>query len=439
MKQEWMTVFKSVVTYALTLGSLIFLLYLSALVPEAAIYPNLESSALALLEEDPKAMVVENSYHSMKDNYADAVLLGVIANVSSEAPYYTMINTRYYDGEEYGEAYGVYARIHGTPSNTDYTRYWHGSMTVLRPLLAVTDLDGIKVVTAVTMILCYGLLCVMLVRKKMAPLAVMFLLSLLSVQVWYVPHSVEFAITFVIMGVITPLYVRFYKEDDKLILLSVISGCVTAFADFLTTETITLLVPLLLVYGMREEEGLNKSFRENVFHLIKNGAAYLAAYAMTFVTKWCLAGSLTGENAFAIAMSAAGERVNGEAEFDGPLAQIGAALLANLTKLFPADSYMDGGLVAGGLFLCAVITGLVLLFFGEKEKRKREKKKGICALFFIIACIPLLRFLVLNNHSYLHGYFTYRALMVSVLAMMLTIWQLVDKGKGRKKGKKRKT
>ena len=48
-------------------------------------------------------------------------------------------------------------------------------------------------------------------------------------------------------------------------------------------------------------------------------------------------------------------------------------------------------------------------------------------LLFIIGIVPYVRYLVLSNHSYLHHFFTYRAQMTSVVALVMIIDELVER------------
>ena len=51
----------------------------------------------------------------------------------------------------------------------------------------------------------------------------------------------------------------------------------------------------------------------------------------------------------------------------------------------------------------------------------------ITVIFALIGFVPIVRYLVLHNHSYLHYFFTYRALMVSVMAMCLIAFEIIDR------------
>lgn len=47
-------------------------------------------------------------------------------------------------------------------------------------------------------------------------------------------------------------------------------------------------------------------------------------------------------------------------------------------------------------------------------------------LLGILACVPLLRYLVLSNHSYIHCFFTYRALFATIFCIGTAVCQGVD-------------
>ena len=48
------------------------------------------------------------------------------------------------------------------------------------------------------------------------------------------------------------------------------------------------------------------------------------------------------------------------------------------------------------------------------------------ALYAVTATVPFIRFLVMNNHSYGHFVFTYRALATTVLAVCFIVGELVE-------------
>ena len=336
----------------------------------------------------------------------------------------TAINTRYFNGMENGVAYGTYASALGVPPNTDYTRYWHGSMTFIRPLLAITDIDGVKAFSAVIMVLLLGLNCFMLIRRKNIAAAIIFILSLILVQAFYVPFSIEYIIAFMVMLFLLPLYIRFAENDTALLYFSVFGGTLIAFTDFLTVETITLLVPLLIVFFIRVKNGRLSSFKDGFILTVQSGIGWLLAYIFTFVSKWGLATLVTGEDKFTAALTSLTERANGvAADFDSPFEQAVSALFSNLTMLFPV-SEKELPLASFLAVIIYIAVPLVIAFiFRQKDK------SGIIFLFVLIGIIPLVRFIMLSNHSYLHNFFTYRALIVTIMAMFGAMCYTIDKSK----------
>lgn len=422
MKKAILGIGKCVALWVVTLAVLVGLMVLSACISNELIKDNLVESSMELMQADPKPAINPTAYHSLQDNYADAILLGVISCVYSAEPFTSAINTGYFDGGENGEAYGLYATALGVMPNTDYTRYWHGSMTVIRPLLTFTDLGGIKVISAVVMLILLGMSGFMLIRRKNTVCFILLLLSLILVQVFFVPFSLEFIIAFMVTLLLLPLYIRFSKSDNMVLLLSVIGGTLIAFTDFLTTETITLLIPLIVVLFTRVRENEQYSFKNGLSLCVKSGIGWILAYAATFITKWVLATAVTGVDKFSLALSSFFERTNGSVdEFENPFEQVFSALFSNFSMLFPTPEKISPAAVVFSI-LIYILLPLVLVIL-----MNRKKKINISALFVILAFIPLLRFMALSNHSYLHNFFTYRALSATIFALLSAVWVSVDK------------
>lgn len=424
MKNALLGIVKCIAVWIITLSVLIGLLVASACIPNEKINDSLTAAAMEYMPEEPRPVFNPTAYHSIQDNYADVILLGIISCVSSGDPFTSSINTIYYDGEDYGPAYGLYASVLGVKGNTDYTRYWHGSMTFIRPLLTITDISGIKTVSGVVMIILTGISCFMLFRRKNAAAAVILILSLLSVQAFFVTLSLEYIVAFMVMLFLLPLYIFFAEKDNVLLLLSVSGGTLIAFNDFLTAETITFFVPFLIVLFIRIRNKSFGGFKEGLILTAKCGGGWLTAYIFTFVSKWVFATAVTGENKFTAAIASVNERTSGSAaDFDNPVEQIFSALFANLSMLFPTPEKISPIAVILAVIIYIGIPVVFILAFRKKEK------SGIIPLLLIIAAVPIVRFLLLSNHSYLHNFFTYRALCITVIAMLGAAWYSLDKNK----------
>lgn len=367
------------------------------------------------------------------DHYADTILLNISWHMGKGNPVVASLDTKYYEDDEYGENYGFYASVvEGAEANTDYTRYFHGMAMFVRVLHLFTNVEGIKSFGIITVLILVFLICLLLGKKGHMSLGVMLLLSLAAVHIWNIRLSMEYQAAFVVCMIMCLLYLWAERKGNRwLSYLSVVGGTLVSFYDFLTTETIVLLVPLVLVVAVREREGRLGAFKENIFLFLKCAVAFGGAYAGTYIVKWTAATLVTGENKFLTALSSVGERVaggvtetvvenmvSGTASADllsGPV-QIPAAVLANLTTLFGGTQRIDVSRVVVGVLIIAAVVGSVLFVF-----HKKNSDKTAVQLLAILSAVVFVRFMVLSNHSYLHEFFTYRALVVPVLALLIGV------------------
>ncbi|MDE7434703.1 MAG: hypothetical protein K2N01_02605 [Lachnospiraceae bacterium] len=423
------------------MGLLVFLwllLALAAAIPNTALQTNMEQSALSYKEKATYSYENGDKWNGIGDNYADAVLLNVSWNMGRGNPFLSSLDTWYYNGEALGENVGLYLTVidETIPLNTDYTRYWHGSAMFVRLLHLITDVDGIKWIGFLAVLLCALITIGILIRHGHICLAAALALSMLSVQIWNIRLSLEYQPTFLLCFLFSCLYLWSERNHETyLTYLSIAGGVLTAFFDFLTTETLVLLLPLILVVAVRAAENRLGSFRENIRLIASCGLCWLLAYGGAFIMKWTAASLAAGENKFLIALSSVEERIGGGLLGRGPenpLLRIPAAILANLTVLFGGDKRLDLVRVVLGLLFTVLICGSLLYLFHRGNCDKTALK-----LLALLGSVVFLRYMVLNNHSYLHEFFTYRALFAPIMAllsgMILSMELPVRKKKGIKK------
>ncbi|MBP0964103.1 MAG: hypothetical protein J5999_02305 [Oscillospiraceae bacterium] len=399
---------------ALLWGALI----LTSLIPNEKIQGNMLTSAESYVTPDPFSFENGKKFNAVADNYADVILQNILWNIKSDDPFVSSLDTKYFDGEEFGVNWGYYASLNGYQPNTDYTRYWHGSVIFIRPLMTVTDVKGVKIVGFSAAVLLALAVCGLLVGKKQYFAASAFALSLMSVQFYNVRLSLEYLPMANISMIACIFFICLEKKGDTaLTVLSVIFGAMTAFFDFLTAETLSILLPLLLVFIIREQENRLGQLRENLLLSVKCGGCWAAAYVGTFLVKWTAATAVTGENKFEAAITSAEKRFVGTAEELPFFKQLFFAPLANLSTMFGGEERVDGGKIILGLLLTALVFGGIYLLF-----RRRRANKPVTLICLILGLLPYLRYMVLNNHSYLHEFFTYRAQAASVLALCGIVW-----------------
>jgi len=223
-----------------------------------------------------------------------------------------------------------------------------------------------------------------------------------------------------VMAFMLPLYLILERRGDKyLTYLSVMSGTLIAFFDFLTTETLTILMPLALILAVRAKENRLGTFRSNLPLIIKNGAVWGVAYVATLSTKWMLTAVFTGRNTFLTAFEYmtwhSGESLDSFMieRADSFL----SASIANVSIMFGSQARTEYNYALFGVLISAVL--LLLLWYPLKGK---ENRKDAPMILLCLGSVVFIRYLVLNGHSFVHGFFTYRALATVVFGVLAAFW-----------------
>ena len=142
---------------------------------------------------------------------------------------------------------------------------------------------------------------------------------------------------------------------------------------------------------------------------------------------------MTGRNVFAEAISSAGERLgNTVGGVDTLPKSIFSSVVSNIGVMFGAESRLDYAKTFLPLiFIILLLVSVWYLF------RREDGEKDAAKLLLMLGAVTLLRFLIVNNHSYIHSFFTYRALAPTVFACLTAL--MLNAGLEKKSfGKKQK-
>ncbi|MBR6218137.1 MAG: hypothetical protein IKQ63_06415 [Eubacterium sp.] len=448
MKKYFSLVIKYILAFIITAAVLLGLLAAAAAIPRDKIRENVKRSAKYFCERDIFEYKAEGQKRSVIDHYADAILLNIAFQYDDKDILKSVMWSSYYRNERQEESKNLLDAVEGDyKANQQYLRYWHGSNAVVRPLLVFFSIKGIYILNAVILLILLAVLVFLLARRGAVQLVVSLAVGLLAVSVWFVPMSLEYTWTFYIMLVMSIVVVlregrrgsghegkhgNIYEgerdsKSNNLGILFMICGMVTCFMDFLTTELLTLLVPLMIViwfrhHGSPAEAALLEKDGEKYRTLGLKQAAVLtfswgAGYAFMWLTKWIMAAVVLGENVSGYVKENLEERISGDLGLSFG-SYLGGALKNNLGNLLPGAIGNTGKIIT----IILVFAAFYLCFVYKKEKVNRTA----AVLYLIIVFIPLIRYSVLMNHSYLHSFFTFRALLASVMAVFLIICELVD-------------
>lgn len=399
------------VKYFAAVSLLTVLLFVSALIPRKMLQSNLLSSARFLCQGELFDEVWDGVPASEYDRYADSILLNIAWNYDSEHPVRSVMESSYYHSDTQNENLNLYDAVtKELGDNYEYLRYWHGSIVLVRPLLMIMPIQGMYIFLGAVLLILSLTLIWRLIRKKEAALATGLSLGLILTYSWFVPFCLEYIWTFLIMLTVSHLILHKDMDDRKFITILMISGIVTAYMDFLTTETLTLTVPLIIAVKIRARE-------DDRLFALKSVIGWGVGYVGMFVLKWILAAVFLGPDAVTSVLTHAEERTGGlvldEAYFRflGPIGK-------NLLTMMPFSLGSIG-----------VITGCILLFAciytGYVYHGKNIRSKTIL-IYTLTAFVPIIRYLAIRNHSVLHFFFTFRALMAVILALVMVLYEAAD-------------
>lgn len=397
-------------------------------IPKTALYDNLYDSALLLNEREVFFYANPGDAASYIDRYADSILLNIAYSIDEESPFTSMLEASYYhDAKENENVNLLTALTYDTSPNQDYARYWHGSLVFLRPLLLILNLRQIYVLLGI--LLCLLLLTVILLIYKRIGLvfSIGFGISALCVSPWYIPLSLEYCPTILLALAGCIVLLLLYKPSASLDLSTgngilqdffhtggffLCMGSLTSFTDFLTTETLTFLLPFCLIL-LLEHKQKAMTFKAIILRLIHMLIYWGIGYCFTWMAKWFLTAAFCDGSIFADVFSQGALRTTGNIDtYKATLYPL--ALLRNLSFLLPFN-FMEKQITLWITISIALL--LVFIFLFRREKKELSFFAGILC----VGALPLLRYMLLATHAFQHCFFTYRALWGTLFCLYIAL------------------
>ena len=362
---------------------------------------------------------------STVDHYADSILLSIAYEWDENDPLLSTIGSSFYRSAvlEPNQAF-LESMENDYAGNAEYIRYWHGSAAFMRVMHLFWNVEQIYRFHGLLLLVLFLILCICLARQRFYVEAFGLTLSMILVGAWYVPSTLEYTWTFLVMLVISLIgSLAALHGRDQFQALFLISGMITVYLDFLTAETLTLLIPLLLILRIREREG---AFSDHTpggpWRLILSCCVFwLIGYCGMWAMKWLLASVILGVNVQEFVTNHIAARIYGSDAIDLSLpAFLREALSRNIGCLLPFDAGAVKPLLAAMLL---VFAGELLIFRRYHRYQAPVPVSRILPLA-ALGLVPYIRFLILHNHSYLHYIFTFRAQAASILALFLIFAEL---------------
>ena len=407
-----------VVIYLLLTGLIVGV----AIIPRERIKTNMLESAEYMCESPIQWLLTDWIHASQIDHYADCITLSIAYELDESRPLQSAMTTSFYGYQTTAMNTMLLESVRDDLSaTTEYLRYWHGSAAAMRLLHLFWNIKTIYMFHAILMAALSLILIVFLFKNSLRAEAVTYVLAMIIVSVWYVPLCLEYSYTFICMMVasIVSVLLAVKQKNQWLGVFFMLTGMATVYFDFLTTESLSLLIPLLLILRVWSKQGGERKWISS----LKFGMAWSFGYFGMWGMKWLTASIVLGENMMPYVTGHVAERISGGVTGYYMTGNTYIdTLLLNLRNLFPYEYGISGAvLVMVFVFVVAalpVVTGRVRL-------RKKVNLSDVL-LFSVIGLFPYVRFLVLHNHSYIHNFFTYRAQAATIMAFCFIVLELVE-------------
>lgn len=414
-------------------------LTLTAMIPRSAIRPAMEENTRYYSTVDVFEIIGPGADGAMIHNYADSMLYNLIWSVDTSRPFTSVLTAPYYVGtvmEEWeNPAKGLEAMVEkGKEPDSSYERYWHGTSVLVRPLSMFLDIHGIRILNALVLaalLLVFGFL---LCRRRFYGIFAGYLLSVVMLKTYAVPLCIEYMSCLIIMLVFGSVLLAFYEKLKDWDLCFLVSGAVVCFFDFLTCEILTLFIPLICILYLKYK-GKKDCIRACFQDIIRISLIWLAGYSLTFLCKWLTVSWITGRSLSDVAVTKGLNRIAGnfyETALPGVPEIAGLtkpvtgwqgfdAVLVNLGRVWPMNLAPTAAYI-GRTFAMIVF----VLFTAWFLYRKKERNRRLALPLIFIGFMPILRWMVLSNHSLGHPFFTFRDWFIIFMAVAGVFEETLD-------------
>lgn len=300
------------------------------------------------------------------------------------------------------QAMSSYSEIAG-----EYAYYWHGYVSLLRPLLLIFDITNLRMFNGMCQLALLAVLLLLIGREKGFSYAAIFLSSYLLLMPMALFMSLQYSWVFYIAAVSTLVLLckkEYFSQKNRSIYFFVIVGMFTSYFDLLTYPLITWGMPL--VWWLVTDKSQKKK-PEWLRQVIYSGFSWIAGYAGMWMLKWTMASVVLGQNVFQRAISEVFYR-SGASETEG------YQLIDRLQAIYANWLHYEQ------VIFVVLLIGWAL-YWAWKIFRNGWCSSNKGYAYLLIGVSGFVWCFVLANHTYIHHAFTYRIFGVTLLAFLALV------------------
>ena len=276
----------------------------------------------------------------------------------------------------------------------NYARYWHGYQVILKPAYSVFNYQQMRNINYVFQGIVLVVLIYFLIKQKKFISLIAFLIAYFSIQPIAIGANLHFSwVVYIAMIASIVILKNKSKQEWTPEGVMLISGMCTSYMDLISAPLITLGIPLFFI--LDDEEHGKWKLKE----LLINSFVWCVGYAGMWISKWIIGSAILGRNVFKEALETAKYRSGNK---DGWWELLAYEVVEENWKLIPAAQIVT----------IAVFVMLFVFIFFRKDGVKVVNKQ-----YIILSLYPIIWILCMQNHSWVHFYFTYRILSILVVSL----------------------
>ena len=312
--KSFKTIARYIFFFCLTIGVMTGFLVIAAKIPQSAIQAKMKETADYYEHIPQYTSIVPGTRGTQIHNRADETWLSIAYCYDQEHPLESVMWSSYYLSphkgihESFLEAVDNEIQAGG---NRQYLRYWHGAAGLMRFFHIFMNINQIFAFMAVVFCILLFWLCIILSKRGFLIETACLVISLSMVSIWAVPFCMEYVWVFLCVVVSTIFAGRLVLKRgyEQLGMLFLVTGMITVYLDFLTAETLTLLIPLLLILRISKKSGW--AIGNRWLFSVKSGILWGIGYLGTWIMKWVIASAVLGQNVMPLVREHVEERIGG--------------------------------------------------------------------------------------------------------------------------------
>lgn len=438
-KSALITSSKYILIFVALIGIYLVLLTVTSLIPSSALEDNVRESSETLVQEGEKVTYNLGYKEENIFTFTDALMINTAYSVDSSHPFQSAILARKnyipeqtkeiypdsqynlganenYVNKENGDLYQtkeLYGLMHGDniEDSYEYARYWHGYLTILRPLLTLFNYSGIRIVLLIATLISIVAMIVLLCRKVNIISGIIYGIGLLSISIFIVSRSINEILIFLV-AFISSIILLLKKDTKKNIgIFFFVVGSISNFIDLLTAPLVTLGLTAITYFLIIQKKEEKAGIKEYILDILKIVISWTLGYGITWLTKWLITEVIYGRPIISQAIEQALFRS------DVPTYK-GIELFTPFDVITRNMNYLSNPVIT----VISVITLIYLIVIMIKNyKKKINVKENLkkCLPYAIIFFFPMVWYLAIKQHSYTHVNFTYRLLVISIICVLV--------------------